>query len=382
MQLSRTNTSYLGRWWWTVDRYTLGALALLIAVGAVLVTAASPPVAERIGLEPYYFVKRQMVFLGLSAVLMTGISLLSDIQVRRLAVLGLLGSLGLMLLLPLIGFEVKGATRWVHIGGLSIQPSEFMKPCFAVVMAWIFAEGIKSPSFPGYRIAMALYGIAVFLLLIQPDFGMVVTVSVVWMAQFFLAGLPFLWVIVMGVGALGGIFAAYNFFPHVQRRIDNFLDPTAGDNYQVAKSLEAFKNGGFLGQGPGEGEVKQYLPDSHTDFIFAVAGEEFGAMLCLLIILLFGFVVLRGFSRVWNRKDMFVMLAVVGLLTQFGIQAIINMGVAVNILPAKGMTLPFLSYGGSSLMAVALGMGMVLALTRLKYGYQKDRDWYGRGQEA
>lgn len=222
--------------------------------------------------------------------------------------------------------------------------------------------------------ACAVYGFVVLLLLAQPDFGMAVTVSVVFGAQFFLAGLPFIWVIAMCVLAVVGVFGAYHFFHHVQERIDRFLDPSSGDNYQVAKSLEAFQNGGILGQGPGEGRVKLHLPDSHTDFVFAVAGEEFGMILCLMIIALFGFIVLRGFARVWKGRDMFIMLSVVGLLTQFGIQSVINMGVAVNMLPAKGMTLPFISYGGSSLMAIALGMGMVLALTRLRYGYRNDMD--------
>lgn len=374
MQLNRTNTTMVGRWWWTVDRYTLLALALLIGVGAVLVTASSPSVAERIGADRFYFVKRQMIFLVLSCAVMFGISLLNEVQVRRLAVLGFLGSMLLMLALPLVGTEIKGATRWVYIGGMSIQPSEFMKPCMAVVMAWIFSEGLKTPGFPGYRVACAVYGFVVLLLLAQPDFGMAVTVSVVFGAQFFLAGLPFIWVIAMCVLAVVGVFGAYHFFHHVQERIDRFLDPSSGDNYQVAKSLEAFQNGGILGQGPGEGRVKLHLPDSHTDFVFAVAGEEFGMILCLMIIALFGFIVLRGFARVWKGRDMFIMLSVVGLLTQFGIQSVINMGVAVNMLPAKGMTLPFISYGGSSLMAIALGMGMVLALTRLRYGYRNDMD--------
>lgn len=372
MQLNRTNTSMVGRWWWTVDRYTLLALAVLIGIGAVLVTASSPSVAERIDVDKFYFVKRQMIFLVVSCGLMFGISLLNEVQVRRLAVLGFLGSMLLMMLLPFIGTEIKGATRWVYIAGMSVQPSEFLKPCMAVVMAWIFSEGLKTPGFPGYRVAIALYAFVVLLLLAQPDFGMAVTVSVVWGAQFFLAGLPFIWVIGMCILAVLGVFGAYSFFPHVQERIDRFLDPSSGDNYQVAKSLEAFQNGGVLGQGPGEGRVKLHLPDSHTDFVFAVAGEEFGMILCLMIVALFGFIVLRGFLRVWRGRDMFVMLAVVGLLTQFGIQSVINMGVAVNMLPAKGMTLPFLSYGGSSLMAIALGMGMVLALTRLRYGYRND----------
>lgn len=372
MRPNRTDTSLFGRWWWTVDRFTLLALGLLIGIGAIMTVAASPSVAERIGLDRFYFVKRQLFFLVLSCGMMFGISLLNEIQVRRLAIIGFAGSLLLLLLLPVLGTEVKGATRWIYIGGMSVQPSEFMKPCFAVVMAWVFSEGLKSTRFPGYRIAIGIYAVVAFLLIIQPDFGMTVTVSVVWMAQFFMAGLPFFWLVVMGVLALVGSFGAYTFLGHVRDRIDRFLDPSSGDNYQVAKSLEAFQNGGLLGQGPGEGHVKQSLPDSHTDFVFAVAGEEFGAILCLFIIALFGFIVLRGFFRVMQKRDMFVLLAVVGLLTQFGIQAVINMGVAVNLLPAKGMTLPFLSYGGSSLIAIALGMGMVLALTRQRYGYVEE----------
>lgn len=371
-QFNRTNTSQMGRWWYTIDRYTLLALGLLVIVGAVMVVAASPSVAERVGLERFYFVKRHLAFLVASCGVMFVLSTFSEVMIRRVAVIGFLISLILLVLLPAIGTEIKGATRWVYVGGVSIQPSEFMKPCFAVVMAWIFSEGLKSVSFPGYRLAIAVYATVVFLLIIQPDFGMVVTISIVWMAQFFMAGLPFFWLLLMGVLAIVGVFSAYTFLHHVRERIDRFLDPSSGDNYQVAKSLEAFKNGGLLGQGPGEGSVKQSLPDSHTDFVFAVAGEEFGMILCLMIIALFGFIVLRGFARVLHKRDMFVLLSVVGLLTQFGIQAVINMGVAVNLLPAKGMTLPFLSYGGSSLIAIALGMGMVLALTRQRYGYVEE----------
>lgn len=379
MRLNRTNTTTVGRWWWTVDRYTLVALVVLVGIGAILVTAASPAVAERIGLDRFYFVKRQILFLVLSCAVMFGISLLNEVQVRRLAVVGFIGSLFLMLILPFVGYEVKGATRWVYIAGLSVQPSEFMKPCMAVVMAWIFSEGLKTPGFPGYRVAIGMYAFCVLLLLIQPDVGMAVTISVVWGIQFFLAGLPVIFVVILMVLGVAGAFAAYHIFSHVQARIDRFLDPASGDNYQVAKSLEAFQNGGILGQGPGEGRVKLHLPDSHTDFVFAVAGEEFGMILCLMIIALFAFIVLRGFWRVWNGRDLFIMLAVVGLLSQFGIQAVINMGVAVNMLPAKGMTLPFLSYGGSSLMAIALGMGMVLALTRLRYGYRNESHETERG---
>ncbi|MGB1539916.1 MAG: FtsW/RodA/SpoVE family cell cycle protein, partial [Rickettsiales bacterium] len=198
MELNRTNTTVMGRWWWTIDRFSLFAVLFLVAIGAVLVTASSPSVAERIGLEQFYFVKRQLIFLVLSIGVMLGISLLNEIQVRRLAILGFLGSLGLLMLLPFIGYEVKGAVRWVYLAGISVQPSEFMKPCFAVVMAWIFSERFKTPGFPGYRVAVALYALVAFLLVIQPDVGMTITISVIWMTQFFLAGLPFIWVIVMG----------------------------------------------------------------------------------------------------------------------------------------------------------------------------------------
>jgi cell division protein FtsW len=190
----------------------------------------------------------------------------------------------------------------------------------------------------------------------------------VWAIQLFLSGVPFLWVLVMIIMCMGGVFGAYHVFPHVAKRINNFLDPAEGDNYQIARSLEAFRNGGILGRGPGEGEVKQFLPDSHTDFIFAVAGEEFGVIACMLILGLFAFIVLRGLTRVREENDLFVVLAVAGVLVQFGIQSVINMGVAVNLFPAKGMTLPFLSYGGSSVVAIALGMGMMLALTRRRFG--------------
>lgn len=368
MRLDRTNNSILGRWWWTVDRLNLFALLLLAGVGAILVTAGSPPVAKRLDLPAFYFVHRHQIFLALGLLVMVLVSMLPSGLVRRLAVVGFCASLCLMVLVPFMGEQTKGAHRWINLMGISIQPSEFMKPCFAVVMAWVCAENQRRVDFPGYRVAIALYLLVVILLIIQPDFGMTLTVSAMWGIQLFLAGLPMVWVLLMGALGIVGIFGAYHFFPHVAKRIDSFLDPSSGDNYQISRSLEAFRNGGILGRGPGEGEVKQSLPDSHTDFIFAVAGEEFGVLVCLLILGLFAFVVLRGLSRVWKENDLFMVLAVAGLLAQFGIQSVINMGVAVNLFPAKGMTLPFLSYGGSSVVAIALGMGMMLALTRKKFG--------------
>ena len=368
MRLDRTNTSIFGRWWWTVDRLNLSALLLLIAVGSVLVTAGSPPVAKRLDLPAFYFVHRHQIFLVLGLFVMLATSMLPAVAIRRLAVVGFCASLALMVLVPIIGEQTKGAHRWINLMGFSIQPSEFMKPCFAVVMAWVCAENQRRVDFPGYRLAAAIYLIVVFLLVIQPDIGMTLTVTAMWACQLFLAGLPMLWVMIMIGAGTAGLVGAYYAFPHVARRIDGFLDPAAGDNYQIAKSLEAFANGGILGRGPGEGEIKQSLPDSHTDFIFAVAGEEFGVIVCTLILGLFAFIILRGLWRVWKENDLFVLLAVAGILTQFGIQSVVNMGVAVNLLPAKGMTLPFLSYGGSSVIAIALGMGMMLSLTKTKYG--------------
>jgi cell division protein FtsW len=358
----------MGRWWWTVDRPTLLALLILVCVGAVLVTASSPAVAVRIGVAPFHFIHRQYFFLALALITMFGVSLLCPQDVRRMAVIGLGLSLVLMLLLPLLGSETKGAKRWLNVMGMSVQPSEFLKPCLAVVMAWIFHLRNQYVDFPSWRIATALYIFVAALLLIQPDLGMTITVSIMWALQFFLAGLPFIWVIALMFGGSLGLWGAYHLFSHVRKRIDSFLDPASGDNYQVEKSLQAFGQGGWFGQGPGEGKVKLQLPDSHTDFVFAVAGEEFGLIVCLLIVFLFGFIVIRGMMRMLDENDFFTMIAVAGLLAQFGIQAIINIGVAVNLLPAKGMTLPFLSYGGSSLIAIALGMGMMLALTRRRYG--------------
>ncbi len=368
MRLDRTNKSMVARWWWTVDRPLFFALFALMCLGSVLVTAASPPVAERLDLPSFYFVQRHQIFLLVAFVVMVVCSVLSVVWVRRLGMLGLAGSLFLMLLVPFMGMETKGAHRWINVLGMSVQPSEFMKPFMAIVMAWICAQKFERAYFPSYKMAIALYLVVVALLAAQPDFGMIITVTAMWSIQFFMAGLPFLWVIVLMILAGGGVVLAYHVFPHVARRIDMFLDPTAGDNYQVSKSLEAFQSGGILGRGPGEGQVKHYLPDSHTDFVFSVAGEELGMIACILIAILFAFIVLRGLSRVWRDAELFVMLAVVGLVAQFGIQSIINMGVAVNLLPAKGMTLPFISYGGSSVVAIAIGMGMLLALTRKRYG--------------
>ncbi|MCC6469612.1 MAG: cell division protein FtsW [Alphaproteobacteria bacterium] len=367
--IARTDTSVLGRWWWTVDRWTLVALGALIFCGIILAMAASPGVAARIGAEPYHFVKRQMMILPVAVMLLFACSLATPRQIVRLSVIGLAIFAGLTAL-TFIGPEIKGARRWVMLPGFQLQPSEFVKPFFAVVAAWLFAAQKINGRFPGYVAAIVLYLAIVAMLVKQPDLGMAVVVSAVWFTQFFLAGLP-LWLVgTLGIAGFAGLFGAYLWLPHVTSRINRFLDPGSGDSYQVDRAMEAFLNGGLFGRGPGEGIVKRSIPDAHADFIFAVAGEEFGLIACLLIVALFAFVVLRGFGRALQETNLFVLLASTGLFVQFGLQAIINMGSSLHLMPTKGMTLPFISYGGSSLLALAVGMGMALALTRKRYGLE------------
>jgi cell division protein FtsW len=365
---ARTDRSTLGLWWWTVDRWTLAALILLMGVGALLVLAASPAVATHLKLDSFYLVRHHFALLVPAAILMLGISLMTPLGIRRLAVIGLIIALALTALTLADGSEIKGARRWIDLLGLSVQPSEFVKPCFAVVAAWMFAEQHGRRRLPGYLISTALYLAIVALLMAQPDFGMTFVISVTWFAQFVLAGLPLLWVGGMAVVGVGGVVGAYFLFPHVTTRIDGFLNPAGNDTYQVDRSLEAFVNGGLYGVGPGEGTVKQVLPDAHSDFVFAVAGEEFGFIACLFIVLLFAFIVLRGYTRLLRETNIFVLLAAAGIITDFGLQAFINMASTLHLMPTKGMTLPFISYGGSSLLALALAMGMFLSLTRRRSG--------------
>jgi len=363
---ARSDTSLVGRWWWTVDRWLLAALIGLGLAGVILTLAASPAVAERIGLDTFYFARRQMVFIGLALTVMVMVSFLSPKGVRRLAALTMLGAVVLMVATLVAGVEIKGATRWLQLGGFSLQPSEFAKPGFAVLAAWFFSMRRLDDHFPGYALATGLFTLVAGLLLLQPDVGMTLVIAAIWGVEFFVAGLPLVFVAGLAMLMLGGSAGAYFAFDHVRSRVDRFLDPEAGIGYQVARSLDAFRNGGWAGRGPGEGRVKEVLPDAHADFIFAVAGEEFGLIACLIVLALFVFVVLRGFSRVLKDQDLFVLLAVTGLLTQFGLQALINMASTVNLMPPKGMTLPLISYGGSSTLALGLGLGMVLALTRLR----------------
>jgi cell division protein FtsW len=368
MRFARIDQSPVARWWWTVDRWSLAALGILLGFGVVMSLAASPPVAERIGYDGLHFVRRHLAMLPLALGVMFLVSLQSPRTVRRIAFIGFGIALALLALTFVIGAEVKGARRWINLPGLSLQPSEFVKPTFAVVAAWLLSEQKLQPRFPGNLICAALFVIIVAMLIKQPDIGMAAVVAVVCFAQFFMAGLRLYWVVAGALAGIGGLAGAYMYLPHVRGRVDRFLDPSAGDSYQVNRSIEAFANGGLWGRGPGEGTVKDVLPDAHADFVFAVAGEEFGVVACLAIVALFAFIVLRGFSRVSQEGSLFVLLAATGLLVQFGLQAAINMASSLHLIPTKGMTLPFLSYGGSSLLALGLGMGMMLALTRRRRG--------------
>lgn len=365
--LARSDQSVIGRWWWTIDRWTLAAIAGLMGFGVLLIQAATPAVAIKHGLDNFYFVERHLVMLVPAALFMFGISLLTPRQVRWLA-LGLLAVfLPLLAATLAVGVEIKGATRWIHIPGLSIQPSEFIKPLFAVTAAWLFSRQCERRGFPALSVNMALFGAIVLCLVGQPDIGMTALIVAIWFGQFFLAGLSPLMIGICGALGIVGLCGAYYAFPHFQSRFDRFLTHS-GDTYQTDKALDAFMNGGLFGTGPGEGTVKLSIPDAHADFVFAVAGEELGLIWCLVIVALFAFIVLRGFLRLRQENSLFVLLAVSGLLVEFGLQAVINLASTLRLMPAKGMTLPFISYGGSSLWALALGMGMLLALTRKRYG--------------
>lgn len=364
--LSRDERTPLSEWWWTVDKPLMGAILALMLTGVILSLAASPPVATRIGLDPFHFFSRHVFFLAPSCLVLLGVSFLSPRSIRRSALIIFAVSIILIVLTLAIGPEVKGSRRWITLLGVNIQASEIAKPSFVVIAAWLFAESTKRPEMPATSMALVLLLMLVSLLVMEPDFGQTMLILMVWGSLFFIAGMRMIWV--FGLAGLGGagLFSAYLFVPHVAGRIKRFMNPASGDTFQVDTAMEAFYNGGWFGLGPGEGIAKRSLPDSHTDFVFAVAAEEFGIILCLAMLALFAFVVIRTLSRAYTNEDMFSRFAASGLAILFGVQAAINMSVNLQLIPAKGMTLPFISYGGSSIVSLAYGVGMMLALTRLR----------------
>lgn len=361
--LSRAERSYFTEWWWTVDRWFIAAAGTLMVLGVLLALVGSPPVAERLKLPTFHFVNKQILYLIPAIVLMVGGSLLSPRHVRRAAFLLFVAGMAGVVAALLFGAEIKGARRWIF----GLQPSEFVKPAFVVLAAWAFSEGARRKDVPANAIALLLLPVTIVPLLLQPDFGQTMLIAILWAGLFFMAGLHWFWV--AGIGGIGvlGVFIAYNTLSHVRERVDGFLDPSdgpAGNSFQVDTAIESFVAGGWFGKGPGGDTFKRHLPDSHTDFIFAATGEEFGILVCIGIAALFAFVVLRGLMVASRNADPFCRFATAGLVMLFGLQSAINMAVNLRLMPAKGMTLPFISYGGSSLWAMAIAMGFLIAVTR------------------
>ena len=365
----RTDRTRTGVWWWTVDHLLLGATGVLIILGVLLSFASSPAAAARMNIgDPFHFAVRQCVFAVGAAGLLISVSMMSPRGIRRSAFFIYAAAIGVMIALPLLGHHAKGATRWLEFGGFSLQPSEFMKPALIVLAAWMFSEGQKGQGVPGVTIAFLLYALSVGLLLVQPDVGQTVLITIAFGAAFFMAGVPFKWIIGLGVMAMGGGVSLYFAFQHVASRVKRFLSPETTDTHQVASAQQAIAAGGLFGRGPGEGVMKGHVPDMHTDFIYSVAAEEYGLLFSLLLISLFGFIVIRGLYKAMKLSDPFEQIATGGLFVLFGQQAFINIAVNLNLIPTKGMTLPFISYGGSSMWAMCLTMGMALALTRKRPG--------------
>ena len=361
MSLSRADNSGFARWWWTVDRVSLIAVLTLMAIGLVLAFAASPAATGHgNSAGNFSYALKQVAFAATALCILIGASLLSFKQARMAAAavfaLALIGA-GLALL---IGPNVNGAHRWLEFGGFKLEPSEFLKPAFAVLAAAFLADKLKR-GFPGEAWTLGFLAPAILVLLFQPDVGQTALLTTLCVAMLFFAGLAYYWIAALGAGGAGLATTAYFLHPHVRERIAQFLD--AG-GYQTGLALKAFEAGGIAGVGPGAGTIKYRLPDAHTDFIFAVAGEEFGVALCVLIAVLFGVVTIRLLLRAARSREPFAQLAGAGLALAIGLQAFINMGVSLSVLPAKGMTLPLISYGGSSLFAVALTLGFALGLTR------------------
>jgi cell division protein FtsW len=365
MRLTRTDRSIISEWWFTVDRPLVGAVVILMILGLLVSLAASPSAAQKIGAEPLYFFKRHLAYMAPAALLLFGASMFDPRLTRRAGLLLFLGGLTLMMLALAQGMEKNGSVRWLIFGGgHSLQPSEFVKPGFVILTAWLFSESARRPDMPSLPIAMAALGIFVTCLVLQPDIGQTMLSVMVWSGLFFLAGYSLVWITLAAAAGAGGFVAAYFTISHVKSRVDRFLYPSSGDTHQTDTALAAFREGGWLGRGPGEGVVKANLPDANTDYIFAATGEEFGLVFCLFLVCLYGFIVWRGLRAAGRTQDPFIRLALSGLMMLFGFQTLINMAVNVDMLPSKGMTLPFLSYGGSSLTATALTMGLAIGLAR------------------
>ena len=365
LSLSRSSKNIIANWWWKVDKWLLAAVFFLLSCGVILSLSASPAVAQRIGVNTYHFVYRHAFYLCIAAGVILSFSMLSLKYIRRLAIVGYVAAMLLLVMTLMFGVEIKGAKRWVDLG-VQIQPSELLKPMFVVFTAWLFEMQRRYKNFPGVWISIALCGVTCLLLLRQPDYGMTFVVAAIWFVQLFLAGMPIKKLVIIGCALVVVFIIAYFALPHVQVRVEQMLAGIFGGepSYQVKRSLEAFKNGGLFGVGVGEGVVKWHIPDAHTDFIFPVAAEEYGMLFCLLIVTAYAIIVVRSMWLSGRDDNMFIVLSVCGLAASFGLQAFVNMASTLQLGPTKGMALPLISYGGSSLLGAAIGVGMLLALTR------------------
>lgn len=364
---ARERKTPIAEWWWTIDKALLGALVLLLLMGVLLSFAASPPVAERIGLNSWYFIIRQAIFASLAVPVLLATSMLGHRGARFMALAVLVVSISLLFLTLKFGVEVKGARRWVSIAGNTIQPSEFVKPAYALIAAWLFSEAMQQKGVLPRTIATAIMASIVVGLLLQPDIGQTALMLATWGVLLFLSGISWLVIGGLGLGAVGLLFGAYSVFPHFAKRIDGFLDPDSGHaGYQAEKAQRSLLEGGWFGRGPGESLAKKVIPDAHADYVFSAAAGEFGILFCIFLVSIIAFVVIRTLIGAQQQSSLFARLAASVLAIQFGLQSAINLSVNLNLIPPKGMTLPFVSYGGTSMLAVALQVGLMLALTRKK----------------
>lgn len=379
---SSTDISAVARWWGTIDRPVFAIAAVLMTVGLVFSFASSGAATGRLGYEnEYFFVIRQAMFVTVGASVIVALSFLTPTGARRAAAFLYVAAIVLMIYILMFGHEAKGAQRWLRFGGFSLQPSEILKPALVVVAAWLFSKKLENPAFPAARVALTLYALPVVLLILQPDIGQTGLLTLAFLTVFFIAGMPWVWIAGFFGAAVIGCGAIYVAFEHVQKRVNGFLNPETGETYQTDRALDAIASGNFVGKGPGEGSIKDFLPDAHTDFIYSVAAEEFGLIASVGLIALFGALVVRGLHIANRQGEAFPQLAATGLFTLIGYQSAINLAVNLNLMPAKGMTLPFISYGGSSILGSAITIGLALALTRKRPGQDlragKEQGWVG-----
>ena len=362
----RNSLSPITRWWIDIDKVNVIIIFAIIVFGLMMTATSSTAIAKRIDVDKFFFLNKQIIFVFIALILLVAISFLDQEYIKFFAIIGLGATILLLIAVLFFGLEAKGAKRWIYLAGFTLQPSEFAKTFFIIVNAYILQKYHDAKWTLKYGISFGLYLTIVVLLVLQPDIGMTITLTAMWVAQLFIYGIPLAIIFIVAFFGVLGAITAYIALPHVEDRINKFLDGE-GKNYQVERSLDAFVNGSFFGTGPGNGVVKKFIPDSHTDFIFAVIGEEYGALTCAMIILLFAYLITRIVKRALDEENMFVYLSLFGLMMQFTIQVIVNIGVNLRLLPAKGMTLPFISYGGSSMISMAICFGLILAFTKRKY---------------